>query len=193
MSEKKEVTISITINLGNYENIRLEVEGKAENQQQAEGLISFLDEMLARLGRGDEATAERVDAYRRRVFGTGIEAAAGSIKEPAVTGEGAESAGGGKETADEPEPAKICAADIIQEAIPPAPHEREHEAAGERAARTEAAPPADAARAKTASHETPPETGFTCEICDAPVTKSQAKLSQLFMGKTLCKKCMERP
>ena len=31
--------------------------------------------------------------------------------------------------------------------------------------------------------------GEVCERCGAPVTKSQAKLSQLFMSKTLCKKC----
>jgi hypothetical protein len=68
MSSKKEVTIGITINLDNYENIRLEVEGDAETQEDVENLILFLDEILARLGRGDPATAERVDAYRRRVF-----------------------------------------------------------------------------------------------------------------------------
>ena len=32
-----------------------------------------------------------------------------------------------------------------------------------------------------------------CEKCGAPVPKSQAKLSQLFQGKTLCKQCMEVP
>jgi len=32
-----------------------------------------------------------------------------------------------------------------------------------------------------------------CEKCGAPVPKSQAKLSQLFQSKTLCKKCMEAP
>ena len=30
-----------------------------------------------------------------------------------------------------------------------------------------------------------------CEKCGAPVPKSQAKLSQLFQSKTLCKKCMD--
>lgn len=32
-----------------------------------------------------------------------------------------------------------------------------------------------------------------CEKCGAPVTKSQEKLSKLFLSKTLCKKCMEAP
>ena len=38
-----------------------------------------------------------------------------------------------------------------------------------------------------------PETFGLCEKCGAPVPKSQAKLSQLFQGKTLCKQCMEVP
>ena len=33
--------------------------------------------------------------------------------------------------------------------------------------------------------------GEVCEGCGAPVTKSQAKLSQMFMSKTLCKSCMD--
>ena len=32
-----------------------------------------------------------------------------------------------------------------------------------------------------------------CERCGAETTKAQAKLSQLFMSKTLCKACMEVP
>jgi hypothetical protein len=37
----------------------------------------------------------------------------------------------------------------------------------------------------------PPATPTACEVCGAPVTKSQAKLSQLFLSKTTCKGCME--
>ena len=32
-----------------------------------------------------------------------------------------------------------------------------------------------------------------CERCGAETTKAQAKLSQLFMSQTLCKKCMDSP
>ena len=70
MPGKKEVTIGITVNLENYENLRLEVEGDVETHEDVDDLIMFLDGMLARLGRGDPATAERVDAYRRRVLKT---------------------------------------------------------------------------------------------------------------------------
>lgn len=47
---------------------------------------------------------------------------------------------------------------------------------------------------------TPPKPGASdpydlviCERCGAETTKAQAKLSQLFMSKTLCKKCMDSP
>jgi len=41
---------------------------------------------------------------------------------------------------------------------------------------------------KTALHP-----GVVCVNCGAAVSASQAKLSQLFQSKTLCKKCMEAP
>jgi hypothetical protein len=68
MPAKKTLTLGITVNLDNYENLRLEVSGEVGSQEEADELAGFLDATLARLGRGDEATAERVDAYRRRVF-----------------------------------------------------------------------------------------------------------------------------
>jgi hypothetical protein len=65
---RKTLSIGITINLENYENLRLDVEGEVGDDGNAEDLITFLDGMLARLGHGDQATAERVEAYRRRVL-----------------------------------------------------------------------------------------------------------------------------
>ena len=38
-----------------------------------------------------------------------------------------------------------------------------------------------------------PQSGEVCANCGAAVSASQAKLSQLFQGKTLCKSCMEAP
>lgn len=57
---------------------------------------------------------------------------------------------------------------------------------------TEASAPAGAPTAPQAAKPAPVD-GGACERCGAPVTKSQAKLSRLFMSKTLCKKCMEAP
>jgi hypothetical protein len=38
-----------------------------------------------------------------------------------------------------------------------------------------------------------PQSGEVCANCGAAVSASQAKLSQLFQSKTLCKSCMEAP
>ena len=65
---RKIATIGITINLENYENLRLEVQGEVGEDGDTAELVAFLDGMLARLGHGDQATAERVEAYRRRVL-----------------------------------------------------------------------------------------------------------------------------
>jgi hypothetical protein len=65
---RKILTIGITINLENYENLRLEVQGEVGPDGNTEEIIAFLDGMLTRLGHGDQVTAERVEAYRRRVL-----------------------------------------------------------------------------------------------------------------------------
>jgi hypothetical protein len=68
MAQRRNLSIGITINLDNYENLRLEVGGEVCGDQDAEELIAYLDSILSRLGRGTPETAERVDAYRRRVL-----------------------------------------------------------------------------------------------------------------------------
>ncbi|MCE5339289.1 MAG: hypothetical protein LLF90_11490 [Methanomicrobiaceae archaeon] len=211
MSGKKEVTIGITINLENYENLRLEVEGDVETHEDVDDLITFLDGMLARLGRGDPATAERVDAYRRRVLKArpaGPQAPAArpvpetetAVPAAAPATPGTEPAHGGEERACPPP-------GTIEMAIPPAPEHPEpsrvleppaqpekkvpvqHEAAPVQAPSVQVQPQQEPVAAKPLA--TPAED--VCEMCGAEVTKSQAKLSQLFMSKKLCKKCMEQP
>ncbi|MDN7025337.1 hypothetical protein FGU65_10605 [Methanoculleus sp. FWC-SCC1] len=199
MSDKKEVTIGITINLENYENLRLEVEGKVESQQDADDLIAFLDGMLARLGRGDAATADRIDAYRRRVLATGIDISkmGEAAPPPAPKQEQkpivAEAAAEGEKSA--PQTPEECPTGVIQEAIPPAPkqpHPPVHPKPPEQ--KKEAAPAPEPAKEPTAPESKPPaeEAEAVCEVCGAPVAKSQAKLAQLFTSRTLCKKCMEQ-
>ena len=195
MSSKKEVTIGITINLENYENLRLEVEGDVETHEDVDDLITFLDGILARLGRGDQATAERVDAYRRRVL-----AARPPVQEvPLPEKKAPEPAAPVTEPAAREEEKRACPPpEVIEAAIPPAPEHpepprvpRPPEKPEEKpAAQPEAAPPQqEPVPAKPSG--APAED--VCEVCGAEVTKSPAKLSQLFMSKTLCKKCMEQP
>ncbi len=68
MGTRKNLTIGVTVNLEHYENLRLEVSGEVDSAAGADELAGFLDEVLGRFGRGDPATAERVDSYRKRVF-----------------------------------------------------------------------------------------------------------------------------
>ncbi len=207
MSSKKEVTIGITINLENYENLRLEVEGDVETHEDVDDLITFLDGILARLGRGDQATAERVDAYRRRVLAARPavpetpapekKAPLPEKKAPAPEEKAPESAAPAAEPAAREEEARACPTpEVIAAAIPPAPEPprvpekpEEKPPAQPEAAPVQEPPQQEPAPAKPAAAPA----GDVCEVCGAEVTKSQAKLSQLFMSKTLCKKCMEQP
>ena len=55
------------------------------------------------------------------------------------------------------------------------------------------APPTPEDPAPAAAVTAPPEGFSLCVECGEAVSASQAKLSQLFQSKTLCKKCMEAP
>jgi hypothetical protein len=57
--------IAVTVNLGNYESVKVWVEGAAADR---ENLLSFLDETLAGLGKNSELTRDQIDAYRKRVL-----------------------------------------------------------------------------------------------------------------------------
>ena len=83
---RKILTIGVTINLERYENLRLEVQGEVGKEGDTEELVTFLDGMLARLGHGDEATAERVEAYRRRVLASPGSAVTGAVPDWQVRG-----------------------------------------------------------------------------------------------------------
>ena len=203
MSGKKEVTIGITVTLENYENIRLEVEGDVETHEDVDDLIAFLDGILARLGRGDPATAERVDAYRRRVLVAkpAEQTKAAAEVEPAIPTAPTMVKG---EPAQQQKESSCPPVEVIETAIPPAPEQpqpanipKPPETSEEKAPIAQKPEP-DQKQAPEKPEQTEGKpaaapAGDVCELCGAEVTKSQAKLSQLFMSKTLCKKCMEQP
>lgn len=70
MVHPRTLTVGVTVNLDNYENLRVEVTDEAGSPEEAGRVIRFLDGVLASLGRGDQATAERIDNYRNRLFQT---------------------------------------------------------------------------------------------------------------------------
>ncbi|MDD1676176.1 MAG: hypothetical protein LUQ40_00400 [Methanomicrobiales archaeon] len=168
MEGRKNFSFGITINLENYENLRLEVSGEVGDLEDTESYIAFLDQVLARLGRRDEATAARIDSYRNRVFpqpgATPVEVLKTATPEelsPQVP----------------VTPVPAVTPPVVPAPVTPVPPAREE--------------PSKAAI--TPPKEAPPVGEFICEECRVPITKGQHQMSQLFMGKTLCKKCMHAP
>ena len=68
MRSRKTLVIGVTVNLEHYENLRIEVSGEVESTNDADDLAGYLDEVLGRLGREDQTTADRIDSYRSRVL-----------------------------------------------------------------------------------------------------------------------------
>ncbi|MDO8840957.1 hypothetical protein [Methanocalculus sp.] len=181
MGSRKQMTIGITINLDNYENIRFDVTGEVESDEDVSELTGFLDGVLAGIGREDPVTAERVDHYRRRVFGSlhPGEADAGSIASCPVTGDEVMEIQTGHDLSgvDAPEP------------VLPSPESPPLEEAASSEVREDAVAPPE----KEDTSSVKQAVGlFVCEACGAGVNKVQHDVSHLFMNKTLCKKCMNK-
>ncbi len=64
----RSLTVGVTVNLENFENLRVEVTGEGGSPEEAARLIAFLDGVLATMGRGDRVTALKIDHYRDRLF-----------------------------------------------------------------------------------------------------------------------------
>lgn len=208
MAPKKKLSIGITINLENYENLRLEVDGEVTDAVDADGLIAYLDGVLARLGRTDEKTAERIDSYRRRILAPPETIPAAGEAEPEEAAEIRMHEE--KEIPVTAEPAEIIRDGDLAESMYHTPMDAEcvgedadHSAdrevcvgipceTGVPADICEGAPPAPQPPKKE-EKATGPEKGkeFICSACGATITKAQEQLSQLFMGRALRKKCME--
>lgn len=163
MSGKRKLSIGITVNLENYENLKVEVEGEAEGEKDAGDLIEYLDTVLSRLGRNDPETKKKIDCYRRRVL---------------------ENPGDHTGETDAPSGEQVPVMQHSQQS-PSMPEEPEKKRDDEKI-------PESAVRSKPEPEEKPAEvTGFSCSACGRPISKAEEQLSQIFMGRSLCKKCLE--
>ncbi|MDV0442185.1 hypothetical protein [Methanorbis furvi] len=198
MSEKRTLTIGVAINLGNYESLRLEVSDVVQNEEEAAELAAYLNRVLDGYGQNDASTRASVDKYRARVLEKYAEAespvpAADPLDElfgPAPTADDI--------TADEEVPAPVTEILFVEEEciseISPEPviteqvfvPEPEPEPVKIEPVQPEPEQPLPAAE-KTAEEPVV----YTCEKCGATVSKVQRDVSNLFMGKTLCKACMK--
>ena len=166
MSEKRTVTVSITINLGNYENLRLEVSDTAETKEDADALRYFLADVLDGYANNNATAKAAVAKYKERIL------ADAKADTPADEPEYCSPFFGEEPVFSEPEPAE----DAVLPLMETAEAEPEEPAAPSVPAEPDvSAPPAE----------------FTCTKCGAPVTKLQRDVSMLFNHKILCKDCMK--
>lgn len=180
MGSRKTLTIGVTINLDNYENLRLEVSGEVDSGEDAEDLTQFLHDILGDFGRGDPATAGRVESYRKRVLPDRTPAA--GMKTP-ETGQG--------HTPCQERPAatmvELPGATASAKPLPVTTVTSAEEIAPATGTLREIPAIPDAASADPGN----PVAARACEVCSASVSAAEQKMSQLFTGKTLCRACMK--
>ncbi|MEA5037734.1 hypothetical protein SDC9_29272 [bioreactor metagenome] len=169
MVDKRTVTIGVTINLGNYESLRVEVSDTAEDESAVRELVDFLGQTLDEFGMQDAVTRAAVERYKERVLDRDapedLESGYFPMEEVPlihpVEGEEEE-----------------IHLDVLEDTRVILPDEAEEDKLTEMVTQTEETLPAQ-------------EGEFFCDKCGVPVSKVQRDVSNLFMGKTLCKKCMK--
>lgn len=195
MPPGKNLVIGITVNLDNYENVRLEVSGAAEKPEDAAELVSFLDEILGRIGRGDDTTAKRIDSYRKRVLtsapviphienaGRTPEDLNGTIK-PLQSGrtEGISMATGGE----------TGKPGFVNPSASPGQHQLPAGSAPGTAARESPAPTRETGDGLGDASRKDAATPAQCEECGVMISETERKMSLLFSNRILCRKCLRK-
>ena len=179
MTSTKSVSWSALVNVGNNESLALTVSGEAATPDEARDIFAFAcGQLLGVANSADETTAALIRAYVSRLVQ--IEEAR-PVEQDAVPAT--------------PPSAEEQAAAAVAQCIKP-PVDVEDIARQQHADKLKA----DLERLQ-ADHDTrvarwaaaaPPEGFSLCAECGEAVPANQAKLSQLFMNKTLCKSCMDK-
>lgn len=169
MVEKRTVTIGVTINLGNYESLRVEVSDTAGDESAVRELVDFLGQTLDEFGIQDAATRAAVERYKERVLDRDapedLESGYFPMEEVPLV----------HPVEEEEEEIPL---DVLEDTRITPPDGSEIDDKNEIATRNE-------------ETQLVHEGDFFCEKCGVPVSKVQRDVSNLFMGKTLCKKCMK--
>jgi hypothetical protein len=194
----RRLTIGLTINLGHYENLRVEVEG--EPGEGHDEIRSLLDEVLSSFGRDDPPTAALIDHYRKRVLGL--------PEQEEGTGEAKTDTEERYEIPGLMPPGSFDLDDLPgDEAVEPG-FTLDEEAgrtdeAGDgvyRAAPGLEGPAQVFPGGVDEGEESGPGYGFTtfpagtvvCEACGVPVSPAEEKLSKLFASRVLCRTCLKK-
>ena len=206
MTGKKSVAWSVSVNLGNNESLGLMVTDEVDDKDDAREVFAFgIGQLIGVANGADEKTARVLrDFVARFVQEEEARPAAQDETAPTVKVETTPAKEPWTPTITKSSYGLAQAAKAAkQDAVPDAPPTIEDQAKAAVAQcvkpptpapqPTPSAPPTPEASASTAppAPTTAPD-GEVCGICGASVTKSQAKLSQLFMSKTMCKGCFDK-
>ena len=212
MSERRTLTIGVAINVGNYESLRLEVSDCVQTEEEAAELAAYLNRVLDGYAQNDATTRAAIDRYRSRVLEKYV-----PEEEPSSSDTLDEIYGTAQVSEDisfstEPEPSEPVSAPevltpVVSEPGPvvvvdtpavPAPVSSVDAPSVSDpvpAVETPSAPDPTPSESEPAAAVQAPKTSepvtYTCEKCGAVVSKVQRDVSNLFMGKTLCKACMK--
>jgi hypothetical protein len=163
MTSSKSVSWSALVNIGNNESIALTVTGEAANPDEARDIFAFAcGQLLGVANSADEATAPLIRAYVSRLVQT---EGARPVEQDAPAPTSEKEAWAPKITKSSYDARQTAK----QDAVPATPPSAEEQAAA-----------------------APPEGFSLCAECGEAVPANQAKLSQLFMSRTLCKECMDQ-
>ncbi|WP_343241772.1 hypothetical protein [Methanoculleus sp. UBA312] len=188
MTSPKSVSWSALVNVGNNESIALTVSGEAANPDEARDIFAFAcGQLLGVANSADEDTAPMIRAYVSRLVQT--EEARPVVQEAPAPAP--------KKEPWEPKITKSSydarqANEAAKHAAAPAPRPSAAEQAAAAVAQI-IKPPAAPPKPEASAPSAPPEGFGICAECGEAVPSNQAKLSNLFMNKTLCKKCMDSP
>ena len=188
MTSPKSVSWSALVNVGNNESIALTVSGEAANPDEARDIFAFAcGQLLGVANSADEDTAPMIRTYVSRLVQT-EEARPVEQDAPAPVP---------KKEPWEPKITKSSydarqANEAAKHAAAPAPRPSAAEQAAAAVAQI-IKPPAAPPKPEASAPSAPPEGFGICAECGEAVPSNQATLSNLFMNKTLCKKCMDSP
>jgi len=184
MTSSKSVSWSALVNIGNNESLALTVSGEAATPDEARDIFAFAcGQLLGVANSADDATAPLIRAYVSRLVQT-EEARPVEQDAPAPTP---------KKEAWEPKITK-SSYDAMQTAKQDAAPATSPTIAEQAAAAVAQCikPPAEPPKPEASAPSAPPEGFGICAECGEAVPSNQAKLSNLFMNKTLCKTCMDK-
>ena len=195
MTDKRTLTVSVTINLGNYENLRLEVSDLAESAEDADSLRHYLASVLDGYGNNNAAAKTAIQKYKEHILED-------CASESPKSDEFAETESGIADFSDDPFIPDVTD-DVPENTLAETPSEpidtQNEEPVESIAAEPVPMPPALPADVNISSSTLPPaplveeknSEEYICSKCGAPVNKLQRDVSMLFNHKILCKNCMK--